>query len=137
MKKRHRCIPGRIGNAIRHATGYNEEPSFGTYRNEIAGSLNVAADLPSFGGRRQSIDPEWLISRKTDVLLVADPPPGAYGAGVTDDGAVFNHRRAVMEHPVFVDSAAVAHGRVCSLSEEPFGTPRFPVERGVFVYTEA
>ena len=103
---------------------FSNEMSYVPARDRIAGCINTAADLPSQGGWVPKVDPEWLVSTDFELLLAADPQPGAYGSAATLTEGLDAYRQQIMELPVFSESTAVRNGNVYMLSSEFFGTPR-------------
>jgi iron complex transport system substrate-binding protein len=104
---------------------FSDALSYIPERNRLTGCVNVAGNLPSSGGWVMSVDPEWLIRQKIDVIVVGDPLTGRFGLGVTDIASLKAHRAAVMALPVFARTSAVKNGRVVLQGDGLFGTPRF------------
>lgn len=94
-------------------------------RNDITGSINIAAEVPSSGGWVQAVDQEWLVAQRLDVLVVMDYIAGAFGADVDDNTIIRMHREQVMALPAFSDSNAVKNGRVYMIPSEFYGSPQF------------
>lgn len=107
---------------------FTDELSYAPFRNRITGCINIAADLPAQGGWAPAVDPEWLVTQSLDVLIIADPLPGAFGSLVTNGSPVAaHHQEAVRSLPVFAGSKAVKNHRVYCMGDGLFGTPRFIV----------
>jgi len=111
------------GNASELGT-FSDEMSYVPARNRISGCINIAADLPSQGGWIPAVDAEWIAEQDIDVLIIGDPQPGAYGVLQEDTARLAEHRKKVMELPVFAEKTAVKTGRVYMLGDAFFGTPR-------------
>ncbi|XPS88382.1 putative ABC transporter, periplasmic binding protein [Desulfosarcina variabilis str. Montpellier] len=96
-------------------------------RNEITGCANTAAKLPSRGGWVPSVDAEWLVTQKIDMLIIMDYIHGGFGFGVDDPALVRHHRQQVMDLPAFSGSEAVKNNQVYVIPVEFFATPQFIV----------
>ena len=71
----------------------DELPGF-PERNDITGCINTAAEIPSIGGWVQTVDQEWLVAQKMDVLVIMDYIAGAFGTDIDDNTMIRTHRGA-------------------------------------------
>ena len=81
---------------------------------EVAGGINIAADLPAPGGW-VNVDPEWLLEQNPGVIIasVYDPfHPDVFGYEVDDPSAAEALRNEIMGMTAFEGSDAVANGEV-------------------------
>ena len=100
------------------------------YQVEIAGGINIAADLPVPGGYVLEVDQEWLIEQNPDIVtaMIWDVYyPGALGYEVDDDSVAEATREEIMAMDVFAGGKAVEDGKVYLYEDELFNTPRFAV----------
>ena len=98
------------------------------YRFEIAGGINIAADLP--GEWIPEVDQEWLIEQNPDIVVASIQPfldPGSFGYEVDDNSVAIATRDEIMAMDVFADSNAVSEGRVYLHYVDLMITPRFVV----------
>nr|CBH37591.1 ABC transporter, solute-binding protein [uncultured archaeon] len=82
---------------------------------EIAGGINIAADLPGPGGLVPEVDPEWLIEQNPDIVTVMiweGYHPGALGYEVDDDSVAEAAREEIMAMDAFAGGKAVEEGKV-------------------------
>ena len=99
------------------------------YQVEIAGGINIAADLPG-PGYVQEVDQEWLIEQNPDIvtaMIWAVYHPGALGYGVDETSVAHATREEIMAMDVFAGGKAVEDGKVYLYEGELFSTPRFVV----------
>jgi iron complex transport system substrate-binding protein len=99
------------------------------YQVEIAGGINIAADLPG-PGMVWEVDQEWLIEQNPDIVtaMIWDVYyPGALGYEVDDDSVAEATREEIMAMDVFAGGKAVEDGKVYLYEDELFNTPRFVV----------
>jgi iron complex transport system substrate-binding protein len=100
------------------------------YQIELAGGINIAADLPGPGGFVMDVDPEWLVDQNPDVVvaaIVSSFNPGAFGYDVDDTSVAEATREEVMAMDAFAGGKAVEVGRVYLYQCELPITPRFIV----------
>jgi len=100
------------------------------YQIELAGGINIAADLPGPGGFVMDVDPEWLVDQNPDVVvaaIVSSFNPGAFGYDVDDTSVAEATREDVMAMDAFAGGKAVEVGRVYLYQCELPITPRFIV----------
>ena len=100
------------------------------YLIEIAGGINIAADLPSPGGFVMDLDKEWLTDQNPDIVVAQIWKvfyPGTFGYGVDDDSVAIATREEIMEMDVFAGGKAVEDGKVYLHDTELANTPRFVV----------
>ena len=119
-------FPGYTPEAI--STFTDTMPGVG-YQVEIAGGINIAADLPG-PGHVNEVDPEWLIEQNPDIVtaMIWDVYyPGALGYEVDDDSVAEATREEIMAMDVFAGGKAVEDGKVHLYEVEMFDTPRFVV----------
>ncbi len=99
-----------------------------TYQKEIAGGINIAADLP--GPVVPEVDKEWLIEQNPDIvtaMIWEVYNPGALGYEVDDDSVAEAAREEIMAMDVFAGGKAVEDGKVYLYEDELMVTPRFVV----------
>jgi iron complex transport system substrate-binding protein len=96
-------------------------------RDKITGCINIAMKLPSRGGWVPAVDTEWLVTQKTDVLIIMDYITGGLGLGVDDNTIARKHRQRVMDLPAFSGSKAVKNEKVYVMPVEFYATPQFVV----------
>jgi iron complex transport system substrate-binding protein len=99
------------------------------YQMEIAGGINIAADLPG-PGFVPEVDQEWLIEQNPDIVMAMIWDvyyPGALGYEVDDDSVAEATREEIMAMDVFAGGKAVEEGKVYLYEEGLLPTPRFVV----------
>ena len=97
------------------------------YPFEIAGAINIAADLP---GKFIEVDLEWLAGQNPEIIVdhtweVYDP--GAFGYEVDDSSVAEAKRETIMQMDIFAGSDVVKEGKVYLYDNELLTTPRFVV----------
>jgi iron complex transport system substrate-binding protein len=100
-----------------------------TYQTEIAGGINIAADLPG-PGFVPEIDKEWLIEQNPDIVTAMIWKvyyPGALGYEVDDTSVAIAAREEIMAMDVFASGKAVEEGKVYLYEDKLMITPRFVV----------
>lgn len=103
--------------AVDQVLTYTNEMEFALDRDAVIGGVNIAGDLPGYGGWVMNVDPEWLVQQEYEVLIIADAVYGAYGSRVGDPSMAAEHRDAVLALPAFSGSVAARAGRVYAVSE--------------------
>jgi len=103
---------------------FTDEIPYVLVRNKIVGCINVAGNLPARGGWAAEVDQEWLAVKDIEIMIIGDPQMGRYGPREKDASEIAEHRREVMELPVFSGLAAVKNDRVYMQAEAFTGTPR-------------
>jgi iron complex transport system substrate-binding protein len=99
------------------------------YQMEIAGGINIAADLPG-PGFVPELDQEWLIEQNPDIvtaMIWEAYNPGALGYEVDDDSVAEVAREEIMAMDVFAEGKAVEEGKVYLYEDKLMITPRFVV----------
>jgi len=99
------------------------------YQTEIAGGINIAADLPG-PGFVPEVDQEWLIDQNPDIVTAMIWEvyyPGALGYEVDDDSVAEATREDIMAMDVFAGGKAVEEGKVYLYENDLMDTPRFVV----------
>ena len=89
-----------------------------TLGNAVTGSINVGGTFDAKMGYALSVDPEWLIEKEMDFILIWDFLADAYGSEKTETKKIADYRNIVMEHPVFSKSRAVRKGNVYMVSKD-------------------
>jgi len=100
-----------------------------TYQTEIAGGINIAADLPG-SGFLPEVDQEWLIEQNPDIvtsMIWEVYYPGALGYEVDNDSVAIAAREEIMVMDAFTGGKAVENGKVYLYEEDLMITPRFVV----------
>jgi len=83
---------------------------------DVAGGINIAADLPAPGGWVQNVDPEWLLEQNPGVIIASVYNlfhPDVFGYEVDDPSIAEALRNEIMNMDIFSHSDAVANGEVC------------------------
>ena len=99
------------------------------YQMEIAGGINIAADLPG-PGFVPEVDTEWLIEENPDIVTAMIWEvyyPGALGYEVDDDSVAIAAREEIMAMDAFAGGKAVEDGKVHLYEDNLMNTPRFVV----------
>ena len=99
------------------------------YQMEIAGGINIAADLPG-PGFVPEVDQEWLIEQNPDIVTAMIWEvyyPGALGYEVDDDSVAEATREDIMAMDVFAEGKAVEEGKVYLYEDTLPVSPRFVV----------
>jgi iron complex transport system substrate-binding protein len=99
------------------------------YQMEIAGGINIAADLPG-PGFVPEVDQEWLIEQNPDIVtaMIWDVYyPGALGYEVDDDSVAEAAREEIMAMDAFAGGKAVEEGKIYLYEDDLMITPRFVV----------
>lgn len=94
--------------------------------NHILGSINVASNLKSAWSG--TVDPEWLMRQKIDIIVCQDRIPHGYGTEVDSNEAVASYRKKMMALPVFSLTSAVKNDHVFMIS------PQFLYSPGYLIY---
>ncbi|RCV65840.1 iron complex transport system substrate-binding protein [Methanophagales archaeon] len=100
-----------------------------THQTEIAGGINIAADLPG-SGFVPEIDTEWLVEQNPDIVTAQIWEvynPGALGYEVDDNSVTEAAREEIMAMDAFAGGKAVEEGKVYLYEDELMITPRFVV----------
>jgi iron complex transport system substrate-binding protein len=119
-------FPGYTPEAI--STFTDELPGM-KYQMEIAGGINIAADLPG-AGFVMELDPEWLTEQNPEIVTAQiwdGYYPGVLGYEIDDDSVAEATREEIMAMDVFAGGKAVEDGKVYLYEVELFGTLRFVV----------
>ncbi|SDU07312.1 ABC transporter substrate-binding protein [Desulfobacula phenolica] len=95
--------------------------------NEIAGGINVAADLNAYGGWIQSIDPEWLTQQDIDIIICEDSISNGFGPDMVDSSIVSSYRQQLMQIPFLAECKAVKNNAVYMISPHFLYTPAFVI----------
>lgn len=93
-------------------------------RNNITGSINVAAAVPSQGGWVSSLDLEWIASQEIDVIINFDIVLNGYGTEVDDDSIFKTYREKIMKNPIYSNTEAIKNNRFYLITNVCWGTPR-------------
>ena len=115
--------PGMTPEALTTAT--DEMPAT-RYQMEIAGGINIAADLPG-SGVVWEVGKGWLIEQNPDIvtaMIWEVYNPGALGYEIDDDSVAEATREEIMAMDVFAGGKAVENGKVYLYEDELFATPR-------------
>ena len=100
-----------------------------THQTEIAGGINIAADLPG-PGFVPEVDKEWLVDQNPDIvtaMIWEGYNPGVLGYEIDDDSVAEAAREEIMAMDVFAGGKAVEDGKVYLYEDELMITPRFVV----------
>jgi iron complex transport system substrate-binding protein len=100
-----------------------------THQTEIAGGINIAADLPG-SGFVPEIDKEWLVDQNPDIvtaMIWEGYDPCVLGYEIDDDSVAEAAREEIMAMDVFAGGKAVEDGKVYLYEDELMITPRFVV----------
>jgi iron complex transport system substrate-binding protein len=117
------------GWTLEQITTFNDEMPLARYLFEIAGAINIAADLPG-PGIVMEVDPEWLTEQNPEIVTAQiweGYNPGALGYEVDDDSVAEATREEIMAMDVFAGGKAVEKGKVYLFESEFGNTPRIIV----------
>ncbi|MCK4733317.1 MAG: ABC transporter substrate-binding protein, partial [Methanophagales archaeon] len=118
-------FPGYTPEAI---TTFTDQMPGIKYQMDIAGGINIAADLP--GVWVQEVDTEWLIEQNPDIVVASvcsANHPGAFGYDVDDDSVAETTRDEIMAMDIFAGGKAVEEGKVYIYENDLTFTPTFVV----------
>ncbi|WP_419657235.1 putative ABC transporter, periplasmic binding protein [Desulfosarcina variabilis str. Montpellier] len=93
--------------------------------NDILGGINIAANFSSMWG--PTVDPEWLIQQKIDIIICQGLNHGAYGSTVDDPSKIASYREQIMALPAFASSKAVKQGNVFMIASQFMFSPGLPL----------
>jgi iron complex transport system substrate-binding protein len=75
----------------------------------LAGGIDLLDDLPTISGK---IDPEWVMEKNPDIIIIARSPGFSGGYGTDDPSGMKAIRDGVLNRPELANVAAVKNDRV-------------------------